>query len=209
MPGRSYTTVPGRLRGPSVCTCRERIVSIRRISPVLKTLPMRVVIRRQSAQVLIPPRWYRDPRRSASKSLTDVDARESFSLQLHHGIEPLIRLVPPIESSTLSSSANHILLWRLVRVGQEEYLNLEQDAMVAEAGEEDEFIKCCDDITGKELPLQAVTEAREKDLKYLRELLACMKRSMSTTSPQSTQRGPTLTKHLRESRCKSVHELLP
>ena len=45
--------------------------------------------------------------------------------------------------------------------------------------------------------------------------LACMKRSMSTqlwqcvTSPQSTQSGSTLTKHLRESRCKSFHELLP
>ena len=37
-------------------------------------------------------------------------------------------------------------------VGQEEYMKSEQDAMLAEAGEEDEFIKRCDDITGKELP---------------------------------------------------------
>ena len=42
--------------------------------------------------------------------------------------------------------------------------------MLAGAGEEDEFIKCNDDITGKELSWQAVKEAREKELKYLREL---------------------------------------
>ena len=46
----------------------------------------------------------------------------------------------------------------------------EQGAMLAEAGEEDEFIKCFDDITGKELPWQAVKEGREKELKCLREL---------------------------------------
>ena len=40
----------------------------------------------------------------------------------------------------------------------------EQDAMLAEAGEEDEFIKCFDDITGKEMPWQVVKEAREKKL---------------------------------------------
>ena len=37
-----------------------------------------------------------------------------------------------------------------------------QDAMLAEAGEEDGFIKCFDDITGKELPWQAVKQSREK-----------------------------------------------
>ena len=43
--------------------------------------------------------------------------------------------------------------------------------MLAEAGEEDKiFIQCSDDITGKELLWQAVKEAREKELKYLREL---------------------------------------
>ena len=49
-------------------------------------------------------------------------------------------------------------------------MNLEQDAILAEAGEEDEFIKCFDDIAGKELPWQAVKEASEQQLKYLREL---------------------------------------
>ena len=48
-------------------------------------------------------------------------------------------------------------------------MTLEQDAMLAEGGE-DEFIKCFDDITGKELPWQAVKEGREKELKYLNEL---------------------------------------
>ena len=61
-------------------------------------------------------------------------------------------------------------VWRSVTVGQEEYLKPEQDAMLAEAGEEDGFIKCFDDITGKEQPWQAVKRAREKELKYLREL---------------------------------------
>ena len=59
---------------------------------------------------------------------------------------------------------------KLVRVGQKEFLKLEQDAMLAEAGEEDGFIKCSGDITGMELPWRAVKEAREKELKYLREL---------------------------------------
>ena len=45
----------------------------------------------------------------------------------------------------------------------------EQGAILAEAGEEDKFIKCFDDITGKELPWQAVKEGREKELKCLRE----------------------------------------
>ena len=40
-------------------------------------------------------------------------------------------------------------------------------------GEEDGFIKCFDDITGKELSWQAVKQAREKELKYLRELGVC------------------------------------
>ena len=57
-----------------------------------------------------------------------------------------------------------------VRLGQEEYLKAEQDAMLTESGEEDEFIRCYDDITQKELLWQAVEQAREKELKYLREL---------------------------------------
>ena len=48
-------------------------------------------------------------------------------------------------------------------------MKIEQDAMLADAGEEDEFNKCFDDITGKELPWQAAKQAREKELKYLRE----------------------------------------
>ena len=61
-------------------------------------------------------------------------------------------------------------VWRSGSFGQEECMKPEQGAMLAEAGEEDEFIKCFDDITGKELPWQAVKEAREKEVKYLREL---------------------------------------
>ena len=59
---------------------------------------------------------------------------------------------------------------RSVRLGQEEYLKPEQDAMLAEAGEEDEFVKCFDDIAGKEMPWQVVKQARDKEVKYLREL---------------------------------------
>ena len=55
-------------------------------------------------------------------------------------------------------------------MGQETYKKPDQDAMLAGAGEEDEFIKCFDDVTGKELPWQAVKQAREKELKCLREL---------------------------------------
>ena len=49
------------------------------------------------------------------------------------------------------------------------YTKPEQDARLAGAGEEDESIKCFDDVTGKEVLWQAVKEAREKELKYLRE----------------------------------------
>ena len=41
---------------------------------------------------------------------------------------------------------------RSVRVGQEEYMKIEQDMMLAGVGEEDEFIKCVVDWKG--LPLQ-------------------------------------------------------
>ena len=56
-----------------------------------------------------------------------------------------------------------------VTFGQEEYTKLEQDAVLAGAGEEVNFIKCFDDVTGKELLAQGVKEAREQELKYLRE----------------------------------------
>ena len=42
--------------------------------------------------------------------------------------------------------------------------------MIAGVSDEDKFVKCLDDITGRELPWQAVKQAREKELKYLREL---------------------------------------
>ena len=47
---------------------------------------------------------------------------------------------------------------RWVRFGQEEYMKLERG--VWRGGMK--FIKCFNDITGKELPWQAVKEAREK-----------------------------------------------
>ena len=59
---------------------------------------------------------------------------------------------------------------RSARFGQEECLKRDHDAMLAQAGEEDEFTECFDDIAGKELLWQAVREAREKELEYLREL---------------------------------------
>ena len=59
---------------------------------------------------------------------------------------------------------------RSARLGQEAFLEPEQDAMLAEAGVEDVFVKCSDDTTGKELPWQVVKETPEKELKYLREL---------------------------------------
>ena len=43
--------------------------------------------------------------------------------------------------------------------------------MLADVGEEQEQdVICFDDITGKELPRHAVREARELELKYLRDL---------------------------------------
>ena len=57
--------------------------------------------------------------------------------------------------------SQHGRVWRSARFGQEKYTKLEQDAMLAEAGEEDELIKCIDDITGKELPWQAAKHAKK------------------------------------------------
>ena len=51
---------------------------------------------------------------------------------------------------------------RSASFGQVEYMKLERDEMLAEDGEEDEFIKCFGDITGKEMPWKAVKEALEK-----------------------------------------------
>ena len=49
--------------------------------------------------------------------------------------------------------------------------NHENDTMLADVGEEQEqYVICFDDITGKELPWHAVREARELELKYLRDL---------------------------------------
>ena len=61
-------------------------------------------------------------------------------------------------------------VWNLVRFGQEKCSKPEQDAMLAGAGDEDEFFKCFDDMAGKELLWQGVKETREKELTYLREL---------------------------------------
>ena len=63
---------------------------------------------------------------------------------------------------------------RLARFGQEEYKKHEQDAMLAGDGE-DGGIKCFDVNIGKGLPLQAVKQAREQELKCLRELRVCEK----------------------------------
>ena len=42
-------------------------------------------------------------------------------------------------------------VWKLVRFGEEKHKKPEQDAMLAGVGEEDDFIKCFDDITGERL----------------------------------------------------------
>ena len=83
---------------------------------------------------------------------------------------------------------------RSVRFGQEECMKPEQDAMLAGDGEEDELIKCFNDITGEELPWQAVKEAHEKELKYLRELgvyekvdeRAAVEKNLNITSGDTT-----------------------
>ena len=59
---------------------------------------------------------------------------------------------------------------RSARFGQEQNMKPGQDAIPAEAGEEHEFSKCFDDITGKKLSWHAANEARAKELKFLREL---------------------------------------
>ena len=47
---------------------------------------------------------------------------------------------------------NELKSWRSVRFGQEEYMKPEQDAMLAEADEEDGFIKSLNNITREEFP---------------------------------------------------------
>ena len=78
--------------------------------------------------------------------------------------------------------------------------------MLAGAGEEDQVIKCFDDITGKG-PALAGWEASTRELGVY-EKGRCTQLWQSTMSHQSARIGSTLTKHSRESRCKSVHELL-
>ena len=81
--------------------------------------------------------------------------------------------------------------------------------MLAEAGGGNEFIKCYDGITGKELSRQALKEAREKELKYLHgigvyENVAKHEAvAKYNVTPIDTIWVGT------EQRCKYVHELLP
>ena len=48
--------------------------------------------------------------------------------------------------------------------------NRERHEMLADVEEQEEYVICFDDITGKELPWHAVHKARELELKYLRDL---------------------------------------
>ena len=48
--------------------------------------------------------------------------------------------------------------------------NHENNAPLAEVEEQGQMILCIDDVTGKELLWQAVRQAREQELRYLREL---------------------------------------
>ena len=59
------------------------------------------------------------------------------------------------------------ILKGLARRNHEKYTML---AKVEEAQEREQDVICFDDITGKELPWQAVRKARELELKYLRDL---------------------------------------
>ena len=87
-------------------------------------------------------------------------------------------------------------------------MKLQQDAMLAEAGDEDEFGQVLrrhhwNDITGKELPWQAAKHSRVQELKYLRELCVCEEVDECGTvakyniTPVDTK-WSTLTKHSRK-----------
>ena len=47
--------------------------------------------------------------------------------------------------------------------------NREKHATFAETGEEDQHVICMDDVTSKELPWHDVRNAREQELKYMRD----------------------------------------
>ena len=64
-----------------------------------------------------------------------------------------------------------------VKCGQEECKKHEKNVMIAGVCDEDKFVKCLDDITGRELPWQAVKQAREKE---------CTKTTMNVKPLQST-----------------------
>ena len=82
-----------------------------------------------------------------------------------------------------------------------------------QAGEDDQCIKCLDDITGKELPWQAVKQAREQDLKHLRELVYEKVDEHAAAAKDNVTPIDTKWVHTdrasEEVRCKSVHESLP
>ena len=87
----------------------------------------------------------------------------------------------------------------------------EKHAMLADVEEEQEQdVICIDDITGKELLWHAVRQARELELKYLRDLGVYEKDDrrpwQNTGSLQWTQNGSTQTKRSRESPCRSDRE---
>ena len=84
-------------------------------------------------------------------------------------------------------------------------MKLGQDAMLAEAGEENE---CINDITGEELLWQAVKQVREKELMNLACSRRLMSEAMYNVTPVDTK-WVDIDKAFGGSQCKSVHALLP
>ena len=84
------------------------------------------------------------------KLVKRIETGGSQARHLMKKVETIDRKVEELVKKIQMKDPKVEKVWKLVRFGQEKYKKPVHDAMLAGAGEEDEFTKCSDD-TGKEL----------------------------------------------------------
>ena len=96
-----------------------------------------------------------------------------------------------------------------VRFGQVEYTKPEQDAMLAGAGEEDKFIKCSDDITGKGSALAGCETSTRRELGVYEKVDERTAVAKYNVTPIDIKWINIVTAFFLGGRCKAVHKSLP
>ena len=152
-----------------------RAREVRKTEQELKDVPIRPGSdlrkrRTMKAATAVASRWKAAVQCQTSQEWMLREKRETNSEVRKHRTETGDRKVGELVKKIQMKDPKVEKVVKFVRFGQEKYKKPERDAMLAGAGEEDKLFKFFDDITGKELHWQVVKQAREQELKYLREL---------------------------------------